>query len=134
MTTSHLGINCTNGTKHRLTFIFPQKMPHFCPVIALMNTVVCSAFLLFSISKFPPPLVPHFYWLLQLCPPLRDGHTTHGLDHCLPLWYWRSPIAKFIYISPNSERLQFLLSRRKRRGADEEQGVAAVFTGCWTFS
>lgn len=52
-------MNCTNRTKCRLTFIFPQKMPYYCPVIPIMNTVACSGFLLFSINKLPPPPVLH---------------------------------------------------------------------------
>lgn len=119
MSTSNSCMNCTNGTKHRLIFIFPQKMPHFCPAIALMNRVVCSAFLLFSFSRFPPPLVPHFYWLRQRCP-LWDRHTTHGLDHPL-LWYWRPLIADFIHISPNSD-LNFCPAEAKGEGLVRNRG------------
>ena len=122
--------NCTNRTKHRLTFILPQKMLYFCQVIAIMNMVACSGFLLFSISKFPPPQVPHFHQLLQLCC-LRD--TCSGLYHQLLLLYWyrRKPVAEFTCIRTNLERLQSLLGSSWGRGAREEQATARRLLNGW---
>lgn len=47
-------------------------MPYFSPVIAIMNRVACSCFLLLSIGSFPPLPVPRFHHqLLPRCS-LRD--------------------------------------------------------------
>lgn len=122
--------DCTNRTRCRLTPIFPQKMHYFCPITAVTNLVACSGFLLFSISWFPTPPVPHLHHLLQL----HSLKVPYRVAFMMRCFFSAGITGKHVlnsYTIPQTLRQISISAQQASKRAAGKEHKAAMLADCW---